>query len=222
MEIISIEEQIHREPSPKMIISERKRLSGVPIVPGDPCCAEVCRTLNEEIEIKRGLLDAAVSIGGARGLQKSRTYRSLLYGIEALEYHRQDLKEKNVCRCIEDTGAVSIMVPLINMQKEPKKGDELKFPDLRVRMQSRAPERIRKNHGKDRSAIPPTNSCCPEVCKLINNEIDKNSKTLDELELIEGTSIHRSPKYESLSYRTFSLQEYRSELKRKGSCKCIE
>lgn len=209
--IISVPKRV-----PKIIIPERERKAGIPVIPIDPCCSKVCKTLNDKIEEKRKLLDTSVSVLGGRRLYESRTYRSLMYGIESLEDQRQTLKENNICRCTEDTGAVSIILPLIQARIEKEE-----LPHIGLRLQVQPPERIREIHREEKSAIPKTNSCCPEACKTLNSEIDDANKTLDDLELRGGPAIYKNPRYEALTYRSSALQEYRSELKKDG-CKCVE
>ena len=217
--IKSIVPKVRKEQRILAFIPERERRAGVPITPGEPCCAKTCEILNNEIDRKASILTTVASLGGTC---ESKSYRFMLYGVEALEDHRQDLKDKDVCRCIEETGAVSIMVPLIRAAEVAKNG-KLTVPHSTAAMfRARPPEVIRDVHLKERSTIPTENACCPNTCKLLNKEIDKNNDILDNMELRGGPVVYKNPRYEALSYRSFHLQEYRNELKKKGSCKCVE
>lgn len=200
---------------PKIIVSEKERRAGVPIIPGDPCCAKLCETLNGNIERSRDVLQTTVALGGER-IYKSVIYRSLIYQIEALEEHRQDLKDQKSCECIAETGAVSIIVPLIQARraKEGTLTRGIKFIAPSVKK--------KRTHLGEKSIISPTNSCCPESCKILNKEIDLETKILDSMELRGGPEATKNPRYESWFSKTLALQDYRSELKNKGSCKCVE
>ena len=211
--------KIRKEPRILAFIPERERRVGVPIIPGEPCCAKTCETLNNEIDRKTNILNTLVSMGGT---YESKPYRFILYGKEALEDHRQDIKDKNICGCIEETGAVSIMVPLIRAAEVAKDGKLAVPPGAMAMFRPRHPEVVREIHLKEKSIIPTENACCPKSCELLNKEIDKNNDILDSMELRGGPAVYKSSRYEALSYRTFHLQEYRSELRRKGSCECIE
>jgi hypothetical protein len=232
LEIVPLEEQkvrkkaeekpsvpkVRKEPVriPKIIVSEKERRAGVPIIPGDPCCASICETLNDNIDKNRDVLQTIVSLGGER-VYKSAIYRSLTYQIETLEEHRQDLRDQNSCGCIAETGAVSIIVPLIQAHKA-KEGTltrGIKFVTPSVR-------KLKRTHLGEKSIIPPTNSCCPESCKILNKEIDISTKILDNMELRGGYEATKNPRYEALLNKTSALQGYRAELKNKGSCKCVE
>lgn len=201
---------------PKTIVSEKERRAGVPIIPGDACCATVCKTLNDKIEKNRDILQTTVALGGER-IYKSATYRSLTYQIEALEEHRQDLKDKNSCGCIAETGAVSIIVPLIQAQRA-REG----IPTTGIKLIAPSPKKLKDIHLREKSIIPPTNSCCTDSCRILNSEIDTSRKILDNMELRGGHEATKNPRYEALLSKTFALQDYRSELKNKGSCKCFE
>ena len=210
--------KVYKEPVriPKMIVSEKVHRAGVPIIPGDPCCAKICETLNGDIERNRDTLQTIVSLGGER-IYRSAIYRSLEYQIEALEEHRADLKDKNSCGCIAETGAVSIIVPLMQATKVkegiPARGIKFITPSLK---------RLKRTHLGEKSIIPPTNSCCPESCKILNNTIDSAVKILDNMELRGGYEATKNPRYEAYSARSTALQDLRTELKNKGSCKCVE
>ena len=209
--------KIHKEPIriPRMIVSEKVHRAGVPIIPGDPCCAKICETLNDDIERNRDTLQTIVSLGGER-IYRSAIYRSLEYQIEALEEHRQDLKDKNSCGCIAETGAVSIIVPLMQSQKV-KEG----IPARGIKFIAPSPKRLKRTHLGEKSIIPPSNSCCPESCKILNKEIDSAVKILDNMELRGGYEATKNPRYEAYSARSTALQDLRTELKNKGSCKCV-
>lgn len=208
-----------KEPKEELMVSleKRERLAGVPIVPGDPCCANLCEILNNKIERKRDLLNATIIYGGGRGLQKSATYRSMMYQIESLENHRQDLKEKGSCGCIAETGAVSIIVPLVQAATK----EEIP-PVIGLRLIAPPPKKFRERYLTEKSIIPPTNSCCPTSCNILNKEIDTTSKILDNMELRGGYEALKNPRFEALSAKVFSLQDYRTELKNRLSCKCVE
>lgn len=208
-----------KEPKEELMVSleKRERKAGVPIIPGDPCCANLCEILNNKIERKRDLLNATITYGGGRGLQKSATYRSMMYQIESLENHRQDLREKGSCGCIEETGAVSIIVPLVQAQMK----EEIP-PVIGLRLVAPPPKKLRETYLTEKSIIPPTNSCCPTSCNILNNEIDNTKKELDAIELKEGPEVVKNPRFEALSAKAFSLHDYRTELKNRLSCKCVE
>jgi hypothetical protein len=211
--------KVHKEPVriPKIIVlSERERRAGVPIIPGDPCCANICQTLNDNIDKNRDVLQTVVSLGGER-VYNSAIYRSLTYQIEALEEHRQDLKDQNSCGCIAETGAVSIIVPLIQARRAREGGltRGIKFVAPSVK-------KLKRTHLGEKSIIPPTNSCCPESCKILNKEIDLSTKILDNMELRGGYDATKNPRYEAWLNKVLALQDYRSELKDKGSCKCVK
>ncbi len=209
--------RVHKEPVriPRMIVSEKERRAGVPIIPGDPCCAKICETLNDNIDKNRDTLQTIVSLGGER-IYKSAIYRSLVYQIEALEEHRQDLKDQNSCQCIAETGAVSIIVPLIQAQRA-KEGTITRG----IKFITPSPKRLKIRYG-EKSIIPPTNSCCPESCKILNKEIDLSTKILDNMELRGGYEATKNPRYEALLNKAHALQEYRTELRDTGSCKCSQ
>jgi hypothetical protein len=200
---------------PKMIVSEKERRAGVPIIPGDPCCAKICETLNDDIDRNRDVLQTTVALAGEK-IYKSAIYRSLIYHIEALEEHRQDLRDQNGCGCIAETGAVSIIVPLIQARRAREgtltRGIKFVTPSLK----------LKRTHLGEKSIIPPTNSCCPESCKILNKEIDLATKILDNMELRGGFEATKNPRYEALSSKASALQDYRTELKNKESCKCVE
>lgn len=200
---------------PRIIVSEKERRAGVPIIPGDPCCAKICETLNNDIDRNRDVLQTTVALGGER-IYKSAIYRSLTYQIEALEEHRQDLKDQKSCQCIAETGAVSIIVPLIQARRAEEstatRGIKFITPSLK----------LKRTHLREKSIIPPTNSCCPDSCKVLNKDIDLTTKILDNMELRGGYYATKNPRYEALLSKTFALQDYRVELKNKGSCKCVE
>lgn len=201
---------------PKMIVSEKERRAGVPIIPGEPCCAKICETLNDNIDKNRDVLQTTVALAGER-IYKSAIYRSLIYQIEALEEHRQDLKDQKSCQCIAETGAVSIIVPLIQARraKEGTLTRGIKFVTPSVK-------KLKRTHLGEKSIIPPTNSCCPESCKILNKEIDLSTKILDNMELRGGYEATKNPRYEALLNKSHALQDYRIELKNKGSCKCVQ
>lgn len=209
--------KIRKEPVriPKMIVSEKERRAGVPIIPGDPCCAKICEILNDDIDRNRDVLQTTVSLGGEK-IYRSAIYRSLIYHIEALEEHRQDLKDQKSCQCIAETGATSIIVPLIQARRAGEgiltRGIKFITPSLK----------LKRTHLGEKSIIPPTNSCCPESCKILNKEIDLSTKILDNMELRGGYEATKNPRYEALLNKAFALQDYRAELKNKGSCKCVE
>lgn len=210
--------KIRKKPKIPVFIPEKERLAGVPVIPGDPCCAKVCKTLNDTIDRNARILDTVVSMGGT---QESKTYRYMLYGRESLEDHRQNLKDKEACRCVEETGAVSIMVPLIRAI-EITKDSQLSIPRGAIgTLRVRPPEAIRAVHMGEKSTVPTANSCCTNTCRLLNKEIDANNKILDQMELRGGPAVYKSPRYEVLSYKTFHLQEHRNELKKRDSCKCF-
>jgi len=209
--------KIRKEPRIPTFVPERERRVGIPIIPGDPCCAKICETLNEIIDRKTDTLETVISLGGT---YESKTYRYALYGKEALEDHRQDLKDKNICGCIEETGAVSVMVPLIRAA-EAKNG-KLAIRTMAGMLRVRPPEILRTAHRGEKSIIPTENACCPKSCELLNSEIETNNKILDKMELRGGPAAYKSPRYEVLSYRNFALQEYRDELKKRESCRCTE
>ncbi len=206
----------HKE-IPIITLEKRERKGGVPVIPGDPCCAKLCEILNNKIERKKNLLNTTVALGGGRSLYKSATYRSLMYQIETLEDHRHDLKDKGNCRCIEETGAVSIIIPLVQAQQR-----EFPLEMTGVKLVAPPPKKLKEIYQKEKSIIPPTNSCCPNACKILNEEIDKTRETLDNMELRGGPEVDKNPRYEALSAKTFALQDYRSELKNRNSCKCVE
>ncbi len=216
-----VEEKLYipktKEPKEELMVSleKRERMAGVPIIPGDSCCAKLCEILNNKIERKRDLLNATITYGGGRGLQKSATYRSMMYQIESLENHRQDLKEKGSCGCIAETGAVSIIVPLIQAQTK----EEIP-PVIGLRLVAPPPKKLRETYLTEKSIVPPTNSCCPISCNILNNEIDNTKKDLDAI-LKEGPE-EKNPRFEALSAKAFSLHDYRTELKNRLSCKCVE
>lgn len=218
VELFPKEYKEHKEPVriPKMIVSEKERRAGVPIIPGDPCCAKVCQILNDDIDRNRDVLQTTVALGGER-IYKSAIYRSLIYQIEALEEHRQDLRDQNGCGCIAETGAVSIIVPLIQARRAGEgtltRGIKFVAP---------SPKKLKKVHLGERSIIPPTNSCCPESCRILNKEIDLATKILDNMELRGGYEATKNPRYEAFSAKASALQDYRTELKNKASCKCVE
>lgn len=208
-----------RIPKLPISISERKeRPAGVPIVPGDACCSKVCETLNDKIDRMRDLLSFSVAIGGGKSLYKSTTFRTLTHGIEALEDYRQDIKEKGDCSCIEDTGAVSIIVPLL--ERPPRPGEEInaaRGPRLV------APPTVRPSEAlREKPIIPPTNSCCPTTCKVLNDEIEKARNIADNMLLRGGPAIYKNLRYEAYSTKADTLQDYRRELKDKNGCKCFE
>jgi hypothetical protein len=200
---------------PKMIVSEKERRAGVPIIPGDPCCAKICETLNDNIDKSRDVLQTTVALGGER-IYKSAIYRSLIYQIEALEEHRQDLKDQKSCQCIAETGSVSIIVPLIQARRAEEgtatRGIKFITPSLK----------LKRTHLGEKSIIPPTNSCCPDSCKILNKDIDLSTKILDNMELRGGYYATKNPRYEALLSKMLALQDYRAELKNKGSCKCAQ
>ncbi len=226
------EDKVPAEKKPEDIISvlprhpiiereEKERRGGVPVIPDDPCCSKLCKILNDKIDFERKLLNISVSVGGGKGLSESRTYRSLISGIEGLEDHRHNLKDKGGCRCIEETGAVSIILPLIQVQE--KKEERAGYAPFRgQKLQSRPPERVREIYREEKSIIPDTNACCPDACKILNKEIANGDKILDNMELRGGPSVYYNKRYEDLSYRTFALQKFRSDLKIEKSCKCSE
>lgn len=209
--------KVRKEPKVPVFVPERERRAGIPIIPGDPCCAKVCETLNETIDRETDALETIISLGGT---YKGKTYRYTSYARDALEDHRQKLKDEEVCRCIEETGAVSIMVPLIRAAEVTK--GKLTIPHVAAMLRVRSPEVIRTIRREEKSIVPTENSCCPKSCQLLNNEIDQNNEILDKMELRGGSVVYKSPRYEALSYRNFALQEYRSKLKTEDSCKCIE
>jgi len=213
--------KIRKEPKepiriPNIIVSEKERRAGVPIIPGDPCCAGICETLNDSIEKNRDVLQTVVSLGGERSY-KSAIYRSLTYQIEALEEHRQDLKDQDSCGCIAETGAVSIIVPLIQARRAREgtmtRGIKFIMPSVK---------KLKRTHLGEKSITPPTNSCCPESCKILNKEIDLSTKILDNMELRGGYEATKNPRYDAWFNKAHALQDYRAELKNKGSCKCVE
>lgn len=210
--------KVRKEPVriPKIIVSEKERRAGVPIIPGDPCCAKICETLNNNIDRNRDVLQTTVALGGER-IYKSAIYRSLIYQIEALEEHRQDLKDQNSCGCIAETGAVSIIVPLIQASKI-KEG----IPTRGIKFVTPSVKKLKRTRLGEKSIIPPTNSCCPESCKILNKGIDLSIKILDNMELRGGYEATKNPRYEALLNKALALQDYRAELKNKGSCKCTE
>lgn len=217
--------KIRKEPKPTMILPDREMRAGVPVIPEDPCCAKVCRVLNDKIDFEREALNLIVSLEGGRTLYESRTYRSTVYGIEALEDHRHKLKEKESCRCVEETGAVSIILPLVQATERLEKEkflmkNRLPFKGPMFRVPS--PERARKIHIKEKPITPPSNNCCTNACKILNDDIDENNKILDNMELTGGSEVYKNPRYEALSYKNFALQKYRADLKARDSCKCIE
>lgn len=211
--------KIRKKPTIPVFVPEKERMAGVPVIPGDPCCAKVCKALNDTVDRNARILDTVVSMGGT---QENKTYRYMLYGRESLEDHRQNLKDKEACRCIEETGAVSIMVPLIRAIEVTEDKQLVISRGAIGTLRARPPEAIRTVHRGERPIVPTENSCCSNTCKLLNNEIDTNNKILDQMELRGGPAVYKNPRYEALSYKTFHLQEHRGELKRKDSCKCFE
>jgi hypothetical protein len=201
---------------------EIKRRGGVPIIPPDPCCAKLCKILNDKIDIERKSLNISVSVGGGKGLLKSRTYRTLKSMIEALEDHRFNLKDTGTCKCVEEQiDSVGVILPFIEISKEEEsKKIKEHIPFSGPKLQGRPPEKIREIYRGTKSILPETNSCCPASCKILNKDIDESNKILDNMELRGGPYVYDNRRYENLSYRTFALQRYRANLKEGNSCKC--
>lgn len=206
---------------PTIIPPETVIRSGVSVIPfDDACCEKVCKSLNDTIDDKKNFLNIALSSGESRKLYDTGEYRTTNYAIDSLESYRQELKDKGGCRCIEETGAVSIMLPLIQANTITLKPKE--YIQELPRLKGVITEEQRAAHRKDKSIIPTTNSCCIKSCKIMNDKIDKNNKILDNMELRGGPNVFKNPRYEALVYRTLSLQDHRKNLIDKGGCKCIE
>ena len=201
---------------------EREIRPGVPVIPfNNPCCEKLCGVLNNEIDDKKGFLESTVAIGGGRALYESGAYRTTKYKIDALELHRQDLKDNGSCRCMEETAAVSIMLPLIQAKPIKKETEEYvpKGPPILTGLKT---ESLRSIHREEKPTIPTENECCTKSCEILNEDIDKNNHMLDDMEIRGGPKIRTNPRYEALVHRTLALQDYRVEQIKKGSCKCTE
>lgn len=205
---------------PTIIPPETVIRSGVPVIPSDTCCEKICQTLNDTIENKKNFLSTALSSGESHKLYETGEYRTTNYYIDSLESYRQELKDKGACKCVEETGATSIMLPLIQANTIISKPKE--YIQEPPRLKGVITEEQRTIHRKDKPIIPTTNSCCTQSCKIINDKIDRNNKILDNMELRGGPYVFKNPRYEALVYRTLSLQDYRKNLIDKGGCKCIE
>lgn len=89
------------------------------------------------------------------------------------------------------------------------------------------------SHGRPRYVVPirkeqmpvkpiiPTDSSCIKVCKTLNDEIDRLAKTVKTIE--EQSEIYGSKRATRIvAHKMNILEDFRNELIRKSSCKCME
>lgn len=194
-------------------ISIPRRATEKPIIPEEPCCASVCKTLNNIIENRERLLERAVETGA----HTRRTFRGEIYEMEALKQHRYILKLDNICKCAEESKKIDIgkipLKPDVPIIRE-KEGIEIRIP---------SPRTIRRRHLTEKSIVPTHNACCPKVCEILNNEIDKTDKILDTIELRGGLmATHKNARYEAYAHKANALKDYRKNLDIKTGCKCVK
>lgn len=178
----------------------------------DSCCSKLCQILNNNIRTRIETLNSIVATKGTRkNLRKTNVYKVLTYGAEALDNHRKNLKEKGSCICEE--------IPVA-----PVPGELPPLPAIkeRPRIQIRGPTTGVRKIIEERSIIPKTNACCPDACKILNNEIDEMDKILYKAGFKDIPSASKDPKYGEIVFKSLGLKEYRSELRDIGGCKCSE
>lgn len=194
-------------------ISIPRRATEKPIIPEEPCCADVCKTLNNIIENRERLLERAVETGA----HTHRTFRAEIYEMEALKQHRYTLKLNKVCECTKMVEKVDISkiplkpeVPIIRR----KEGLEIRLP---------SPRTIRRRHLAEKSIPATQDACCPKACEILNNDIDKTDKILDTIELRGGLmATHKNARYEAYTHKANALKDYRRNLNIRTGCKCVK
>lgn len=194
-------------------ISIPRRAAEKPVIPEEPCCADVCKILNQIIENREKLLERAVETGA----HTHRTFRAEIYEMEALKQHRYTLKLNNICECAKTAEKVDIsklpLKPEVPIIRE-KEGLEIRVP---------SPRTIRKRHITEKSIPTTHNACCPKACEILNNDIDNTDKMLDTIELRGGLmATHKNARYEAYAHKANALKDYRRNLTIRTNCKCVK
>lgn len=217
------------------IVQARKPelIGGRPVIPTDnPCCANVCRIINNTIDTKDRTLGKIIKMGGYVEYQK---YRQLVYETEALKEHRALLKTSNACNCVEPVIQPVSIIPIINGRPigatpiitEKPTGEKRKKTPKEHLMEmalhrAPVPKKVRERHATEISIPATQDSCCPITCDIINKEIDKTDLILDTIELRGAfqRDLYKTQRYEALAYKANALKDYRSDLR--SACKCVE
>lgn len=229
---------------------EREEVEGVVPSLGEPCCDTICRDLNKEIDyrelsigktyIKRYPIPRAT----ARP-EKSRViktdgeeyinyhpaptideveYPSPVYDAEALIDFRNVLEKKQPCKCS-------------NLKMDYTEDETKELVSGTRSLTKFSPLVLRQIYRRDvpipNSQLPSANTdvqghcvdMCANTCKTLNSHIGKLEKILNEQELMfKGRPLakYESKIYVPNIYKLHMLKEYRSDIKRKNLCKCIE
>lgn len=206
------------------IVQARKPelIGGKPVIPtDDPCCANVCRILNNTIDTRERYLDKIVKMGGYVEHQK---YRQLVYETEALKNHRALLKVSNSCGCVEETKEPIGITPIIADKPPRDKKKRTPKEEFMYKMLHRAPvpKKIRERHGTEVSVPATHDGCCTITCDILNKEIDNTDLILGTMELRGAfqKGLYATQRYEALAYKANVLKDYRAELR--SACECVE
>lgn len=236
---LEIEEirKIHKRPPAELllgIVQARKPelIGGRPVIPTeDPCCTNICTTLNNFVENRERTLQKIIKMGGYVEHQR---YRQLVYEVEALKNHRATLKITNTCNCVEPVIRPVSIIPIINERPigatpiitEKPRVERKKTPKEHIMEmalhKAPVPKKIRTRHETEISIPATQNACCLNVCDILNKEIDKTDLILNTMELRGAfqTGLYKTQRYEALAYKANALKDYRDELKSK--CRCVE
>lgn len=195
------------------VITIPRRSAEKPFIPEEPCCADVCKALNDIIGNREKLLERSVETGA----HTHRTFRGEVYELEALKQHRYTLKLNNICECAKTAEKVDISkiplkpeVPIIR----GKEGLEVRLP---------SPRTMRRRHLAEKSIPATHNACCPKACEMVNNDIGKTDKILDTIELRGGLmATHKNARYEAYAHKANALKDYRRNLGIRTNCKCMK
>lgn len=206
------------------IVQARKPelIGGKPVIPtDDPCCANVCRIINNTIDTKERTLGKVIKMGGYVEYQR---YRQLVYETEALKEHRALLKTSNACNCVEEAIKPIGETPIITEKPIGEKRKKTYKEHLMeiVLHGAIVPKKVRKRHTTEISIPATQNACCPITCDVLNKEIDKTDLILDTIELRGAfeMGLYKTQRYEALAYKANALKDYRAELR--FGCKCVE
>lgn len=206
------------------IVQARKPelIGGRPVIPiDDPCCTNVCKTLNNTIDGREKTLEKIIKMGGYVEYQR---YRQLVYETEALKQHRALLKTSNTCNCVEEAIKPVGVTPIITEKpvgEKRKKTPKEHFMEMALH-KAPVPKKMRERHETEISIPATQDACCPTTCDILNKEIDKTDLILDTIELRGAfdRGLYKTQRYEALAYKANALKDFRAELR--FGCKCVE
>lgn len=216
---------------PRLSIREKGHMFEVPIVPSQEennCCNKLCKDLNDEIFSREESLGAVRTSQLPRVGMIRKSYGSLPNSVEALKDYRSALKDNNVCTCYKQASIKDIQFELPVLKEDILVSAKTGKP---ITLSPRIPRfepplmGMRIVHRKDKPIVPTHDGCCENSCKILTKEIDRINNNLDQMEMAGAEFRKRArllPRYQALTYRVFSLEEYRTKLAKNKICECFK